>query len=275
MASSRSVSASTWAAGTPAAAPASTRTSRQRGLLKREGPTNLVSSASLLRAALPQDGDGDDGQAGEQLAAAGGGEEEVLLAVVDVEFHEVVGEAVVEAGVLGEQPLAVEDVALAEGEVEVLGVGVGPLLEAVEVALAGAAGEVVAARLEEELAVGVEAEAGVGAVHLLLDDEVLALDVLEGDGLEVVVAVLEAGALDVAGARVFLEDRLQARHGFVLRCELRILALDGGVVAGSRRELTRGRGSQARVSGGARVRGGQGGLTGAGAAARVPRRALS
>jgi hypothetical protein len=120
--------------------------------------------------------------------------------VQDVELHEVVGEAVIEAGVPGVQPLALEDVAGAEDVVEIDLVDAGPLLEEVEMALPRAAGEEMAAAFQQQTA-GVEAQAGVGAVHLLLYDAEPASQLPERNCVEVMVAVVEPRALQVRSAR--------------------------------------------------------------------------
>ena len=67
-----------------------------------------------LERALVEHRHGDDGQAGEQLRPAGRAEEGVVAGVEDVELQEVVRQGVVEDGVLGVEPLAVDDVAVAE-----------------------------------------------------------------------------------------------------------------------------------------------------------------
>lgn len=84
---------------------------------------------------------------------------------------------------LGVEPLAVQDVAGTEDFVQLARSDLGPGLEQCEVPLATAAGEVVATRLEAQLVLGAEADAAVGAVELLLHDEVLAPPLGEGDGL--------------------------------------------------------------------------------------------
>jgi hypothetical protein len=82
-----------------------------------------------------------------------------------------------------------------------------PGLEEIEVPLPGTSLEVVSPALEEETGRGVEAERGVGSVDLLLDDEMAAADLLEGDRLEVVVARLEAGSLEVPGPGILRDGK--------------------------------------------------------------------
>jgi hypothetical protein len=83
--------------------------------------------------------------------------------------------------------------------------GLGPLLEEVELALAPArppAVQVVAARLQQQLAVAGKAQRGVGTVELFLDDDVPAGQPFPGHGV-VLVAGLQARAAQVRRAGVF------------------------------------------------------------------------
>src|SRR5258708_6450834 len=98
----------------------------------------------------------------------------------EVELEEVVRQAGGEDGVLGVQPFAVDGIFLAQSFPQGLSVRASPLLEEVEVLLADAAGEEVSATLQEQLAFLIESQAGVGAVRLLLDDDVSPLEVREG-----------------------------------------------------------------------------------------------
>jgi hypothetical protein len=149
--------------------------------------------------ACVQDGYGRDGEPVEQGCALWGGEEGVGGLVEDVEFAEVVRECVVEDGVFGVEPFAVDDVPVVDAVVQGVLDGGGPGFQRSELAFAGAAGEVVAAALELEGAVGGEAEAGVGSVEFSLHDEVAAVEVGERDLVEVFVAGLEAGTLRGGG----------------------------------------------------------------------------
>ena len=88
----------------------------------------------------------------------------------------------------------------------------GPRLEEVEVLLSRAAGQVVAPALEQKLATRAEADAAVGPVDLLLDDQVPPGDVAERHGIKILVAGLKPGTFDVLGARVLLNQV----HGSVL-----------------------------------------------------------
>jgi len=101
--------------------------------------------------------------------------------VQDVELQEVVGEGIVEEGVLGVEPLAVHDVARPERLEEPRLVAGSPGLEEVELLLPLAAIEEVPATLEAQLARRAEADADVSAVELLLDDQVAAGEGAEGD----------------------------------------------------------------------------------------------
>src|SRR5262249_43733611 len=69
----------------------------------------------------------------------------------------------------------------------------------------------------------VEADAGVGPINLLLDDEVLPLDFTEAHAFEALVAFLEARAFDVLRPRVFdhLEHGRRASDGRSRRGALR------------------------------------------------------
>src|SRR5262249_14923903 len=118
---------------------------------------------------------------------------------------EVVRQAVVEDGVLGVEPLAIQGVAVTQRLAQRGGVRRRPPLEQVEVFLAVAADQEVAAALQEQLAARTEAQAGVGAVELLLDDEVPAADLGKRGAVEALVARLEARALQVGGARVLAD----------------------------------------------------------------------
>src|SRR5256885_11220615 len=89
--------------------------------------------------------------------------------------------------------------------------GLGPLLEEVELALAPAgplAVQVVAARLQQQLAVAGKAQRGVGAVEFFLDDDVPAGQPLIGHGV-VLVTGLQARTAQVRRAGVI--DGLDAR----------------------------------------------------------------
>src|SRR5579859_1194284 len=79
-----------------------------------------------------------------------------------------------------------------------------PALEQVELPLARAAGEVMASALQQELAIRGEADGAVGPVHLLLDNQMPTGERLKRHYAQIIIAVLEAGALDVARARIFV-----------------------------------------------------------------------
>jgi hypothetical protein len=167
---------------------------------------------------LGQDRHRHDRRAGQQGAPALGREERAGLAVEHVELEEVVRQGVVEDGVLGVEPLAVEDVALAERGLERRPVALRPRLEQREVPLARAAPEVVAAALQQQLAIGVEADPGVRPVDLLLDDRVPAGQLAERHRREVLVAGLQPRALDVPRARVLEELCHRATSARPRRC---------------------------------------------------------
>ena len=69
-------------------------------------------------------------------------------------------------------------------------------------ALAVAAGEVVAAALESKLVIVAEADGGVRAVELLLDDQGSRMEVAQLDRAEVLVPWLQPRALDVMSSGV-------------------------------------------------------------------------
>ncbi|KEH11946.1 hypothetical protein GY15_24665 [Delftia sp. 670] len=134
-------------------------------------------------------------------------QEALRRAVPDVELAEPVRQRVVEQRVLGIHPLAEHLVAVVQQGQQRTLVGLGPLLEEVELALAPAgplAVQVVAARLQQQLAVAGKAQRGVGAVELFLDDDVPAGQPLIGHGV-VLVAGLQARAAQVRRTGV-LED---------------------------------------------------------------------
>ena len=87
----------------------------------------------------------------------------------------------------------------------------GPLLEQVEVLLAHSAGQEVATALQAEVTVRVERDRRVGPVKFLLDDQQTARQFAEGDAVEILVAGLQARALDVARAGVLVQRGHDAR----------------------------------------------------------------
>jgi hypothetical protein len=80
-----------------------------------------------------------------------------------------------------------------------------PRLERGELAFARPAGEVVAAALQQQVALGAEADRGVGAVQFLLDHQVLAGQFGERHGRQIGVARLQAGADQVRRPEVLAE----------------------------------------------------------------------
>jgi hypothetical protein len=70
-------------------------------------------------------------------------------------------------------------------------------------ALARATGQEVAAALEAQVAVGSQAQTGVRAVELLLDDDVPTPQRRQGHLLQVLVSRLQARAREVGRARIF------------------------------------------------------------------------
>src|SRR5437867_2296665 len=80
---------------------------------------------------------------------------------------------------------------------EALAMAGGPGLEEREVPLPRAAREEMPPALQQQPAPGAEAEAGVGAVHLLLDDQMAADQGPEGDAVEILVPGLSPRALEV------------------------------------------------------------------------------
>src|SRR5262245_23157137 len=109
---------------------------------------------------------------------------------------------VVKDGVLGEEPFPEQNVSAAESVEEVAGVSARPLLEEVEMLFASAAGQVVAATLQEQRAVSIERQPCVRPVELLLDNEEPARDFGEGDTVKVLVARLQARTFQMTGARI-------------------------------------------------------------------------
>src|SRR5262245_51038453 len=75
-----------------------------------------------------------------------------------------------------------------------------------------AADEVVPAALEQEPALGVEADGAVGTVDLLFDDEMPAVDFAPWNGVEVLIARTEARPFDVAGTRILSDRRSHDAH---------------------------------------------------------------
>ena len=105
-----------------------------------------------------------------------------------VEGEEEVRQAVVEDRVLGVEPFAVEDIAVPEPPPQPVLQARRPGLEQIEVPFPRTARE------------GVAADAGVGAVELLGDDEVPVAQVGQGHRLQVLIPSLQARALEVRGA---------------------------------------------------------------------------
>lgn len=158
-----------------------------RGLVERMAD-ELREAAGSGHDALPQDGHRDDRRAFEVREASLGGPERAGR-VPDVELEEVVRQLVVEDRVLGVQPLTVDGEpagALAQRS----RVGARPALEQVPVLLSCAAGQDVSAALEAEPCVGVERDAGVRAIELLLDHAVPPAQRVERDLIEIGVAGL-------------------------------------------------------------------------------------
>src|SRR5262249_30182759 len=111
---------------------------------------------------------------------------------------------VVEDRVLGVQPLAVHDEAVAQARPKVGGETAGPLLESIEVLLAPASYQEMSATLKVEFARWIEAHPAVGTVHLLLDNHVSAKQLRPRCGVVVLVARLETRALEVVRPRVLV-----------------------------------------------------------------------
>jgi hypothetical protein len=122
--------------------------------------------------------------------------------VEDVEFAEIVRECVVENCVFGVHPFAVHDVTAADSGEQVVLHGRCPCFEGAELAFAWSAGEVVAAALQAQGAVVAEADGGVRPVEFFLDHGELAADLVERDGVHVLVAWLQPGRFQVVGAGV-------------------------------------------------------------------------
>ena len=110
----------------------------------------------------------DDRQPGQQFGPPRGTEEGPVVPVQHVELAEVVRQRVVEDGVLGVAPFAVQHVPVGQHRPQPRGEAGGPRLQRSELALARAAAQVVPARLQPQFAVGGEADPRVGPVELLL-----------------------------------------------------------------------------------------------------------
>jgi len=111
----------------------------------------------------------------------------------------------VPAVVLGEVSLAVHHLAVLEALQQRRFMRGGPVLEQVELALAGAAREVVAARLQQ-LARGSERHGGIGAIELFLVDDLHAVQRGQRHLAVVAIARLQPRAFQVRSTRV-LEQR--------------------------------------------------------------------
>jgi hypothetical protein len=95
-------------------------------------------------------------------------------AVPDVELAKPVRQGVVVQRVLGIQPFAIHHIALVQQRHQRAFMGSGPLLVGVELTLAPAhliGLQIVAARLQQQAAVGTKAQRRIGAVELFLDHD--------------------------------------------------------------------------------------------------------
>ncbi|MCY1240146.1 hypothetical protein D9M72_529800 [compost metagenome] len=89
----------------------------------------------------------------------------------------------------------------------------GPVLEQVELPLARAAGQVVAARLQQQLARRGERHGRVGAIEFFLDDHVLAVQCRQRRLAVVGIAGLQARAFQMRSTRVLEQRNRRKRKG--------------------------------------------------------------
>ncbi|MNH07026.1 hypothetical protein D3C79_664060 [compost metagenome] len=145
----------------------------------------------------------------EQLLAPRRREEHLLRAVPDIELEEQVRQLVVEHAVALAHHLAKQHVAVFQVLEQPVFVTGRPLLELAELALAAATGQVMATRLQQQLAGGGKTDRGIGAVELFLDHQVLTVQTAVGQLIMVAIAGLQAGTLQVWGARVLVQVELR------------------------------------------------------------------
>lgn len=178
------------------------RVAPARRLGQRRPQQGLQVGQARGRQAVVQDGHGQHRAAGQQFATRRGGQELSGAAVEHVELEEVVRQRVVEHRVFFRQRFAVHHVAVFQPLQQPAGVGLGPGLDEVELAFAPAAHQVVAARLQQQVARGAETDAGVGAIEFLLHHQAQAAQLAVGLVVVAVVAFLQPRAFQVRGAGV-------------------------------------------------------------------------
>jgi hypothetical protein len=97
-------------------------------------------------------------------------------------------------------------VATPEHVPERVAVDPGPLLQQIEVLFAGAAGQVVAATLQQKRPVGIEGDGGIGAVAFLFHYQIAPGDLTECHLREILLTWSQAGTFDVPRSGVFVQD---------------------------------------------------------------------
>ncbi len=118
--------------------------------------------------------------------------EPVRLPIQHIEFHKVMRQAVIVDGMLGVHPFTVHDVAVSQHIPECVSVNARPLLEQIKMLLAIAAVKIVAAALQEQIALVIEGNGRIGAVNLLFDDKMLAGNALKRNPGKIFVPRLQA-----------------------------------------------------------------------------------
>ncbi len=184
------------------------------GLVKR-GLDQRQQIGRLVQSTFPEHGHGPEaGDPIQQFAPPGSGEKRPrgsLLRGQDVELQEVVGQAIIKDSVLGVEPFPVDNDTGPEHRHQSVGVGGGPSLAEIPMALAWSAGQVVAPALQKGSAIGPQAQPGVGAVKLLFDDHVPSPQRVQRHSGKIFIAGLQARPFQMWRARVLADGVRRAR----------------------------------------------------------------
>src|SRR5712691_6675390 len=119
-------------------------------------------------------------------------EKPIPVFIIYIKFHEVVRQGGIENGMLGIQPLAIQNVSLAQHFPQFTDIAIGPSFEEVKLLFPWPTGQIMSPALEHQTAIVAEANGAVRAIHLLLNDYVPSRQTAYRDGGEIFIAALDA-----------------------------------------------------------------------------------